>query len=227
MTTYAQLDTDSRDSIRAFLRSRPFTSEAREYYRLCWLQVTQAQVDSINALMPTNHRCAARDLNGQLLINVDLISDAIDGGWLSAIKDILETLTWQYVNPWEWPQTDEDGNPVEPTPEPQEPETPWVAGESVAMGDRRSYGDHNWMCIQNHTTQADWTPDTVPALWFKITPPPAAGEYTVWDTGLQVSVGDQLWYPDVDTTLYRVLQSHTTQAGWTPPAVPALWEEVV
>lgn len=33
-------------------------------------------------------------------------------------------------------------------------------------------------------------------------------------------MGDLREYSGV---IYRVLQAHTTQAGWAPPVVPALW----
>jgi len=47
------------------------------------------------------------------------------------------------------------------------PETvvPWTAGESVAVGDLRSYGGTVYRCIQAHTTLAGWEPPNVPALW--------------------------------------------------------------
>lgn len=42
---------------------------------------------------------------------------------------------------------------------------PWTVGETVQAGDRRYYKGKWYTCIQGHTTQADWTPDLVPALW--------------------------------------------------------------
>ena len=41
----------------------------------------------------------------------------------------------------------------------------WVAGEAVAVGDRRYYKGVWYECLQAHTTQSDWTPDTAIALW--------------------------------------------------------------
>lgn len=41
----------------------------------------------------------------------------------------------------------------------------WKAGEAVVVGDRRYYNGNWYTCLQSHTTQADWTPDVVPALW--------------------------------------------------------------
>lgn len=42
---------------------------------------------------------------------------------------------------------------------------PWTVGETVKAGDRRYYKGKWYICVQGHTTQADWTPDLVPALW--------------------------------------------------------------
>lgn len=42
---------------------------------------------------------------------------------------------------------------------------PWIAGEAVDVGDKRTYQRRIYGCIQAHTTQADWTPDVTPALW--------------------------------------------------------------
>ena len=41
----------------------------------------------------------------------------------------------------------------------------WKAGEAVVVGDRRYFSGTWYTCRQAHTTQADWTPDIVPALW--------------------------------------------------------------
>lgn len=43
----------------------------------------------------------------------------------------------------------------------------WKVGETVNVGDRRYYMGVWYTCLQAHTTQADWTPDIVPALWQK------------------------------------------------------------
>ena len=41
----------------------------------------------------------------------------------------------------------------------------WVAGEAVAVGDKRYYKGVWYECLQAHTTQSDWTPDTAIAVW--------------------------------------------------------------
>lgn len=54
-------------------------------------------------------------------------------------------------------------------------------------------------------------------------PEEPGGEVTEWAPGLALAVDDLVSYEGVT---YRVVQAHTTQAGWTPPAVPALFEAI-
>jgi len=44
--------------------------------------------------------------------------------------------------------------------------------------------------------------------------------YDRWAAGMSVEVNDRLVYAD---RLYRVTQAHTTQEGWEPDKVPALF----
>lgn len=44
--------------------------------------------------------------------------------------------------------------------------------------------------------------------------------YARWAARMEVAVGDRLLYGD---RLYRVTQAHTTQDGWEPDKVPALF----
>ena len=46
--------------------------------------------------------------------------------------------------------------------------------------------------------------------------------YPTWAAGLAVKAGDRLYYPGTER-LYKVVSDHTTQADWTPDAVPALY----
>lgn len=42
-----------------------------------------------------------------------------------------------------------------------------------------------------------------------------------WQADFAVSVGDRYRYGE---KLYKCIQSHTTQADWTPDVTPALWK---
>ena len=44
----------------------------------------------------------------------------------------------------------------------------WVAGEAVAVGDKRYYNGVWYVCIQAHTTQSYWTPDVTQAHWNEV-----------------------------------------------------------
>ena len=72
----------------------------------------------------------------------------------------------------------------------------WQTGTSYAVGVRIRYGDKLYRCEQAHTSQADWTPPAVPALWTEVARP---GEIPVWKqpTGAQDAymTGDKVHYP--------------------------------
>lgn len=99
----------------------------------------------------------------------------------------------------------------------------WQPGLSVQVGDVYACGGFLWRCIQAHTTQSDWLPDKVPALWHKVEIV-HEDEVRVWQAGVNYAAGDEVAYPDTNGTLYACLQSHTALAGWEPPNVPALWK---
>lgn len=47
--------------------------------------------------------------------------------------------------------------------------------------------------------------------------------YPLWEIGVGYETGERIRY---DEKLYRVVQSHTSQTGWEPPSVPALFTEI-
>ena len=49
--------------------------------------------------------------------------------------------------------------------------------------------------------------------------------YPLWEAGIEVELDKKYLYV-MNTTLYKVLQAHTTQANWTPDITPALWKVV-
>ena len=76
-----------------------------------------------------------------------------------------------------------------------------------------------------------WEPGSTGAgaLWEKVTAgaageAPATPTAPAWDGGgHSYKVGDLVEYQG---TVYRVLQAHSSQAGWTPTAAPSLWVAV-
>jgi hypothetical protein len=47
--------------------------------------------------------------------------------------------------------------------------------------------------------------------------------FPLWRIGIDYEADQRIRYGD---KLYRCVQAHASQAGWEPPAVPALWTEV-
>lgn len=44
--------------------------------------------------------------------------------------------------------------------------------------------------------------------------------FPLWEANTAYAIGDRRRYEDL---LYRCVQAHTSQVGWEPPTVPALW----
>lgn len=99
----------------------------------------------------------------------------------------------------------------------------WQPGITVQVGDVYTFGAFLWRCLQAHTTQGTWAPDLVPALWRKVEIIPEDA-VRVWGAGVDYIVGDEVAYPDENSLLYECLQAHTSQEGWEPPLLPALWK---
>jgi len=91
----------------------------------------------------------------------------------------------------------------------------WVANEEVIRGDTRTYIGKTYRCVQSHTTQENWQPDSTPALWQEVVE--QAGS---WSAGVDYQIGDIV---DYQGTNYECIQAHTSLNGWEPPNVPALW----
>ncbi len=95
----------------------------------------------------------------------------------------------------------------------------WTPGAKVKPGDVLAWDGTLVECIQAHTTQADWTPGKVPAL-FRIHRTP---EMTEWVAGIAVKAGERFTYGGAT---WECVQAHTTQKGWEPDRVPSLWRKV-
>lgn len=100
----------------------------------------------------------------------------------------------------------------------------WAVGVAYSVGERVQYDGKLYKVVQAHTSQADWTPPAVPALFTEVAKP---GEIPVWrqPTGAQdaYNKGDKVWYPDVNTTVYEsVIDSNV----WSPNDYPQGWKVV-
>ena len=97
--------------------------------------------------------------------------------------------------------------------------SPWVSlTDRVGPGQRVIWTDGNtWRNTSGAWLPTTATPATWPQGWAQETGLPAA---VAWAAGQAVKIGDLRTYSG---KTYRCLQAHTTQAGWDPPSVPALW----
>lgn len=102
----------------------------------------------------------------------------------------------------------------------------WETGRAYAVDDIVSYGTNSvgdpqlYRVVQAHTSQADWTPDSVLALYDAFGLDDTG--YPVWSqpTGAHdaYNAGDIVSY---NGTLYRSLIDGN---AWSPDAYPAGWE---
>lgn len=90
----------------------------------------------------------------------------------------------------------------------------WVVGVSYEAGIRIRYESKLYKCVQAHTSQADWTPSTTPALWTEVAEP---GEIPVWRQPIGAvdayNKGDKVHYPDADSPVYESIIDANT---WPP-----------
>lgn len=95
----------------------------------------------------------------------------------------------------------------------------WHTDTAYTLGIRVQYGENLYKCVQAHTSQADWTPPAVPALWAEVAKP---GEIPVWrqPTGAQDAYmsGDKVHYPTKDDPVYESTMDYNvyepTVYGW-------------
>lgn len=84
-------------------------------------------------------------------------------------------------------------------------------GYDYFAGERVTYEGTYYRCIQNHTSQADWTPDTAVSLWVSISDPTEeypewiqpAGAHDAYEKGDKVSHLDKHWISDIDANVYE------------------------
>lgn len=100
----------------------------------------------------------------------------------------------------------------------------WATGTAYAVDERIRYDGKLYRVVQAHTSQADWLPPDVPALYTEVAAP---GEIPIWKqpTGAQdaYKIGDKVWYPDKTGSVYRSLIDGNV---WSPVDYPQGWEKV-
>ena len=85
----------------------------------------------------------------------------------------------------------------------------WESGVPYAVGDRRKYDGLLYRCVQAHTSQNDWIPPAVPALWVRTSTEEwpewiqPAGAHNAYEIGAKVSHNGKHWISDIDANVYE------------------------
>ena len=96
--------------------------------------------------------------------------------------------------------------------------SPWAYPVSYKVGNIRRYGGALYKCVQAHTSQADWTPDTAASLWSATSDPaeewPAwsqpVGAHDAYNAGAKVSHNGKHWTSNQDGNVWE-----PGAFGWT------------
>lgn len=83
--------------------------------------------------------------------------------------------------------------------------------KDYAQGDRVQYQGLLYKCLQAHTAQADWTPDTAVSLWVRVDDPSVefpdwrqpTGAHDAYAKGDKVSHNGKHWQSDVDGNVWE------------------------
>ena len=85
----------------------------------------------------------------------------------------------------------------------------WETSKAYAVGDRVKYNELLYRCVQAHTSQTDWTPDVVPALWVRTSTEEwpewiqPTGAHDAYNKGDKVSHNEKHWVSDIDANVYE------------------------
>lgn len=88
---------------------------------------------------------------------------------------------------------------------------PWAYPIAYTVGQLRRYNGKLYKCVQAHTSQADWTPDTAASLWSVAADPaeewPAwsqpVGAHDAYAAGDKVSHNGKHWTSNVDSNVWE------------------------
>lgn len=96
----------------------------------------------------------------------------------------------------------------------------WKSGQPYTAGDRVKYNDVLYKVLQDHTSQADWTPDTAVSLFAKvlIPDPETIPEWKQPDSTNPYMTGDKVTYNG------KTYVSTIDNNVWAPDAYG--WEEI-
>lgn len=103
----------------------------------------------------------------------------------------------------------------------------WATATPYAIGDIAEYNLQLWKCIQAHTSQVDWFPAAVPALWQPTVP---AGVIPIWDSGLVggYALDDLVIWPEGGKVWRSLTDANAAfEPGgigtWRDQTIPPIW----
>ena len=87
----------------------------------------------------------------------------------------------------------------------------WAFPVGYTVGQIRRYNGTLYKCVQAHTSQADWTPDTASSLWSKTSDPAEewpewsqpVGAHDAYSKGAKVSHKEKHWISMVDSNVWE------------------------
>lgn len=87
----------------------------------------------------------------------------------------------------------------------------WEASVAYSYGDKRSYNELPYRCLQAHTSQAGWNPADAPSLWARILiPDPTVipdweqpGSTNPYMKGDKVKHNGKVWVSDIDNNVWE------------------------
>ena len=97
----------------------------------------------------------------------------------------------------------------------------WEVGKEYKKDFRLRYNEVLYKVLQNHTSQADWTPDVAVSLYVKVSIEEfpewvqPTGGHDAYNTGDKVSHNGKHWISLIDANVWEPSES-----------VPTLWEEL-
>ena len=87
----------------------------------------------------------------------------------------------------------------------------WAAVQAYTAGYKVQHGGKLWRCLQAHTSQDGWEPDSAPSLWAKVLIPDetVVPEWEQPDSTNPYSAGDKVthngktWVSDIDNNVWE------------------------
>ena len=97
----------------------------------------------------------------------------------------------------------------------------WKAGVDYVTGDIRKRNGNLYRCLQDRTSQEDWTPEAAVSLWVQIADPAIewpdwvqpTGAHDAYAQGAKVTHNEKHWTSDVDNNVWE-----PGVYGWTEVA---------